>query len=81
MTIRISDIEIALTVYEKIVVTARCAKHPAAVGNCVWIVSTCEARLFNCNQAVAALSLPERPTRPRWNRACGGRSAEPPVVL
>jgi hypothetical protein len=73
MTIRITDIEIALTVYEKIVVTARCAKHPAAVGNGVWIVSTCEARLFNCNQAVAALSLPERPT--------GGDGEEHPHII
>ena len=45
MAIRIPDVEMVLTVEERIVATVRFTKHAAAIGNGMWIVSAYHARL------------------------------------
>lgn len=67
--VRITDVEMVLTVDEKSVATARFTKHAAADGHAAWIVSAYEACLFICNQA--AEFLPRARPVPDSGRADG----------
>ena len=59
MAIRITNDMMTLEIDNRVVATARYKAYAAADGNGAWIVSTCPARLFTCDQAVTALTIAE----------------------